>query len=239
MKERKKKITEKPSNVIEGIAFGLSSFVGGVFNGLTDVVTKPIEGAKKNKDTLKGFGKGLLQGLGGAVIKPISGAFDLVSKTAEGVKNSVMDEIILERIRLPRPFYQNFKFIKRFKEKDMKILFLLNNKIEQLKGKNFDYYSSEIYKTPKGDSILLAFLGDGIHIIDIIRSEQKAMLEYSMIKEIKMESNEKIRLYFMKDINQKKSTLIHLNKSSTNGKKIYNKLKDIIDLIVEDRNINE
>ncbi len=235
----KKKITEKPSNVIEGIAFGLSSFVGGVFNGLTDVVTKPIEGAKKNKDTLKGFGKGLLQGLGGAVIKPISGAFDLVSKTAEGVKNSVMDEIILERIRLPRPFYQNFKFIKRFKEKDMKILFLLNNKIEQLKGKNFDYYSSEIYKTPKGDSILLAFLGDGIHIIDIIRSEQKAMLEYSMIKEIKMESNEKIRLYFMKDINQKKSTLIHLNKTSTNGKKIYNKLKDIIDLIVEDRNINE
>ena len=65
------------------------------------------------------------------------------------------------------------------------------------------------------------------------------MLEYSMIKEIKMESNEKIRLYFMKDINQKKSTLIHLNKSSTNGKKIFNKLKDIIDLIVEDRNINE
>ena len=54
-----------------------------------------------------------------------------------------------------------------------------------------------------------------------------------------MESNEKIRLYFMKDINKKKSTLIHLNKSSTNGKKIFNKLKDIIDLIVEDRNINE
>ena len=35
-----------------------------------------------------GLFKGIGQGLVGLVVKPVTGAFDLVSKTAEGVKNT-------------------------------------------------------------------------------------------------------------------------------------------------------
>ena len=63
----------------------------GVFNGVTDVIRKPIEGAKK--ENLKGFSKGIIKGLGGVVLKPISGVFDLVSKTTEGIKNNLNGNI--------------------------------------------------------------------------------------------------------------------------------------------------
>ena len=68
---------DKPKNVIEGIGFGISSMMSGIFYGVTDVVRKPLEGAKKEK--LKGLGKGMLQGLGGLVAKPVSGVVDFIS----------------------------------------------------------------------------------------------------------------------------------------------------------------
>src|SRR5574344_571293 len=43
----KKKITEKPKNVIEGIGYGLSSMAGGVYYGISDIIVKPYEGAKE------------------------------------------------------------------------------------------------------------------------------------------------------------------------------------------------
>jgi vacuolar protein sorting-associated protein 13A/C len=104
-----KKITEKPKNFVEGIGYGISSMAGGIFYGVTDIIRKPVEGAKKDK--LAGFGKGILKGLAGAVAKPISGVLELVSKTTEGIKNTVNDDLIFKMERLPRAFYGKFKYV--------------------------------------------------------------------------------------------------------------------------------
>ena len=231
----KKKVTEKPKNVIEGIGYGLSSMANGFFKGITDVVVKPIEGAQK--DSVKGFGKGLLQGLGGAIIKPISGVFDLVSKTTEGIKNGVNDDISIERIRRPRAFYGKVKFIKSFNEKDANVIELLTNKIEQLKEEKIDYLDSEVYVNHKEESILLVFLTIGIYIIDVVRRELKTHLDYSIIQDVKIENNTKIRLFFTKEVNRKKYTSISLSKKSENIRKIFNKIKDAIDSFSEERNM--
>lgn len=106
----KKKITEKPKNFVEGIGYGLSSMAGGIFYGVTDIVVKPIQGAKKEK--WAGLGKGMLKGLAGVVVKPISGVLELVSKTTEGIKNTVNEDDKLKTERLPRPFYGKFKYVR-------------------------------------------------------------------------------------------------------------------------------
>jgi vacuolar protein sorting-associated protein 13A/C len=83
---------------------------GGIFYGVSEIVVKPLQGAKK--DTWAGFGKGMLQGLAGIVVKPISGVLELVSKTTEGIKNTVNDDNLFKMERLPRAFYGKFQFVK-------------------------------------------------------------------------------------------------------------------------------
>jgi vacuolar protein sorting-associated protein 13A/C len=102
---QKNAIQDRPSNVIEGVGYGLKSAFLGVATGITGVVENPIKGAKK--EGVKGFGKGIYKGLTGLIVKPVSGAFDLVSKTSEGIKNNVSTtkEKKVKRIRRMRPFY--------------------------------------------------------------------------------------------------------------------------------------
>ena len=109
----KKKITERPTNFIEGFGYGISSMASGVCAGVKDVFVKPVEGAQK--DNISGFGKGILQGFGGLVSKPISGFFDLVSKTSEGIKNTIaQDDSELKVERKPRAFYGIHKYVNKF-----------------------------------------------------------------------------------------------------------------------------
>ena len=55
--------------------FGLAR---GVFDGVTGVVWRPIEGAQRNGFT--GFVGGVGVGLVGVVVKPVAGVIDLVNK---------------------------------------------------------------------------------------------------------------------------------------------------------------
>jgi vacuolar protein sorting-associated protein 13A/C len=52
----------------------------GAFDGVTGVVTQPIEGAKKNG--MGGFVTGIGVGLVGLVVKPTAGVIDLVNKVS-------------------------------------------------------------------------------------------------------------------------------------------------------------
>lgn len=84
-------------------------------SGITGVYQQPIEGAKK-----KGFGgflTGTLKGVTGLITKPVSGTLDLLSKTADGIKNTpkaiVNDNEPKEHwVWLPRVFYTNEQIIK-------------------------------------------------------------------------------------------------------------------------------
>lgn len=110
----KKKITEKPKNFVEGLGYGITSMASGLISGVSDVITKPIEGAKK--ESVSGFGKGVLKGIGGLFAKPISGVLELVSKTSEGIKNTIIkDDLSFRPDRKPRVFYGRFKHVSKIK----------------------------------------------------------------------------------------------------------------------------
>jgi vacuolar protein sorting-associated protein 13A/C len=55
-----------------------------VFDGVTGIVRKPIEGAKK--EGVEGFFKGVGKGLVGVVTRPTSGVIDFASSSFEGIK---------------------------------------------------------------------------------------------------------------------------------------------------------
>ena len=58
--------------------------VQGVFDGVTGIVRKPVEGAKQ--EGVGGFFKGVGKGLVGVVTRPASGVVDFAASSFEGVK---------------------------------------------------------------------------------------------------------------------------------------------------------
>ncbi|XP_076814167.1 intermembrane lipid transfer protein VPS13A-like isoform X3 [Clavelina lepadiformis] len=97
-RQRLEEKNRQPADVTEGLARGGKSLVMGVFSGVTGIVTKPIEGAKK--DGAAGFFKGIGKGLIGVVARPVSGVIDLASSTFEGIQK-VAD--MSEEVRKIRP----------------------------------------------------------------------------------------------------------------------------------------
>jgi len=79
-------ISERPQHVVDGIGYGLKGFGKSLLSGVTGVVEKPLEGAKKKG--IGGFFSGTLKGAAGLITKPVSGTFDFIAKTADGIKNT-------------------------------------------------------------------------------------------------------------------------------------------------------
>eukprot|EP00755_Sulcionema_specki_P021681 Sspe_Gene.74709::Locus_46686_Transcript_4_4_Confidence_0.429_Length_2171::g.74709::m.74709/K19525/VPS13A_C; vacuolar protein sorting-associated protein 13A/C len=97
-KERQERAETHPRHIVEGIAGGAQSLAIGLGEGLSGIITKPVEGAREG-----GMG-GLIQGVGrglmGAVFKPVSGVLDMAAKTTEGMRNMVA--VAAVRMRPPR-----------------------------------------------------------------------------------------------------------------------------------------
>ena len=97
----------KPRHVVQGLVTGSAGLGRGVMEGLTGLISAPIEGAQSEGVT--GFVKGLGKGVVGAVVKPTAGMFDLATRTAEGIANtfdfleeSRGDASQSDRVRPPR-----------------------------------------------------------------------------------------------------------------------------------------
>ena len=73
--------------MVEGVGFGCQTAVDSILSGISGLVKRPyIEGKRHG---FKGFLGGVWSGTTGVILKPISGGLDLISKTAEGMKNTV------------------------------------------------------------------------------------------------------------------------------------------------------
>lgn len=70
---------KKPKHFFEGLEKGGRAVFHGFKEGITGVVTKPIEQTKKSGAI--GLVKGVGQGLAGLVVKPVTGIVDFASKT--------------------------------------------------------------------------------------------------------------------------------------------------------------
>ena len=228
----RKNMMNKPKNLVEGIGFGLSSMMNGIFYGVTDVVRKPLEGAKK--DNLKGFGKGVLQGLGGLVSKPVSGVVDLISKTTDGFKNTwVFENDQIMQQRYPRPFYGKFKNIKFYNWIDAEVIYKINQIIPCFKKNIFsEYIGSLIYQNEKGEINLLVFGVNEFYLIEVSRFELILKLKYENIKTVYSDEKFNVRIEFKKKVNKKMKTSIKISKDQ---KEVLS--KKIIKLFKESLNV--
>ena len=218
----RKKMMDKPKNVIEGIGFGISSMMSGIFYGVTDVVRKPLEGAKKEK--LKGLGKGMLQGLGGLVAKPVSGVVDFISKTTDGIKNTwnFSDENIIQQ-RFPRPFYGKFKCIRFYNWNDAKVIYSVNKYIPDFKKRIFNEYIGCIsYEIDKGELNLLVFGVNEFYLIKQARFELINKVSYESIDKVYIDEKNYVRIDFHQKINGKTRTSIKIH--GPNKEKIAQKI---------------
>jgi len=106
VKKRQINQRKQPKNALSGAGQGVFALGKGIFDGVTGIVVKPVQGVRK--DGAKGFAKGLGQGIVGVAVKPVAGVFEAVSKTSEGIKNTTTyfdKDKVLRRIRpFPRLF---------------------------------------------------------------------------------------------------------------------------------------
>ncbi|EPR79417.1 Vacuolar protein sorting-associated protein MRS6, partial [Spraguea lophii 42_110] len=71
--------------------------ISDIVDGLTGLIKKPVDGAKKG---VKGFFKGIGKGIAGVIAKPIVGIVGFSTKITEAVKDVVEEKI--ERVEYPR-----------------------------------------------------------------------------------------------------------------------------------------
>ena len=123
-----------PKGVIDGTVTGLKKGIGELSSGLTGVVTKPIEEAKKGG--VFGFIKGVGSGILGVALSPVNTVLALGKNLTEGIANS---EIINSK-----------KTLKRFREPRVLCKFLLimpygsKEELESRKGIKYKYKDIEI-----------------------------------------------------------------------------------------------
>jgi vacuolar protein sorting-associated protein 13A/C len=102
-KKRRDALNKRPQTMQEGIARGGKGLVMGVFDGVTGVVMKPVQGAKD--EGVGGFFKGLGKGAVGLVARPTAGIVDFASGTFDSVKRAT--ELSDEEKKLRAPRYMN------------------------------------------------------------------------------------------------------------------------------------
>ncbi|XP_061592670.1 intermembrane lipid transfer protein VPS13C isoform X5 [Cololabis saira] len=84
--KRREEMNRPPRDFGESLAKGGKGLLKGFVGGVTGIVTKPVEGAKK--EGAAGFFKGIGKGLVGVVAQPTGGIVDMASSTFQGIQRA-------------------------------------------------------------------------------------------------------------------------------------------------------
>ncbi|KAM9860925.1 intermembrane lipid transfer protein VPS13C [Aulostomus maculatus] len=84
--KRREEMNRPPKDFGESLAKGGKGLLKGVVSGVTGIVTKPVEGAKK--EGTAGFFKGIGKGLVGVVARPTGSIVDMASSTFQGIQRA-------------------------------------------------------------------------------------------------------------------------------------------------------
>jgi hypothetical protein len=98
---RRARALDRPANIATGFMYGLRDLSGGLYGGVTGILSQPFRGAKR--DGLVGLVRGIGVGVLGVVVKPAVGVVDLATRTTEGLRN-MSDDNTARRVRVPRAF---------------------------------------------------------------------------------------------------------------------------------------
>ena len=85
----------RPSNIKSGVASGAEKLGNGLFDAVSGVFLKPIEGAQQGG--LEGFAKGMGQGLLGLAAKPAVGVLSFATDSADGMKHTITQKAKIGR----------------------------------------------------------------------------------------------------------------------------------------------
>ncbi|XP_013913637.1 PREDICTED: vacuolar protein sorting-associated protein 13C-like [Thamnophis sirtalis] len=98
--KRREEMGRQPRDFGDSLAKGGKGFLRGVVGGVTGMVTKPVEGAKK--EGAAGFFKGIGKGLVGVVARPTGGIIDMASSTFQGIQRVAESTEEVSSLRPPR-----------------------------------------------------------------------------------------------------------------------------------------
>ncbi|UKK01084.2 hypothetical protein MACK_001897 [Theileria orientalis] len=124
----KKRSTAKEVTSIKDGLYSAGKTIGEGLFSLTNIVTKPIEGAQK--EGVEGFIKGLGKGLLGSIVKPIDKVGIAVSQVSRGIKANISKEekFLVDQCRKPRMLWGEFAQIRGYSTQDAEIRDLLGVK---------------------------------------------------------------------------------------------------------------
>ncbi|XP_055946551.1 intermembrane lipid transfer protein Vps13-like isoform X4 [Argiope bruennichi] len=139
-KKRRQNISRRPQDFAHGIAESGKGLFMGVFDGVTGIVTKPIEGAREGG--VGGFFKGVGKGLIGFVVRPTAGVVDFASGSLDAVKRATQVSDEVKRLRVPR-FIKPDGIIRAYVRREAEGNKLLQE-VEKGKYSNTDVYLAHV-----------------------------------------------------------------------------------------------
>ncbi|POI30227.1 hypothetical protein CIB84_006023 [Bambusicola thoracicus] len=103
--KRREEMGRQPRDFSDSLAKGGKGFLRGVVGGVTGIITKPVEGAKK--EGAAGFFKGIGKGLVGVVARPTGGIVDMASSTFQGIQRVAESTEEVPNLRPPRFIHED------------------------------------------------------------------------------------------------------------------------------------
>ncbi|XP_062947628.1 intermembrane lipid transfer protein VPS13C isoform X2 [Cynocephalus volans] len=135
--KRREEMGRQPKDLGDSLARGGKGFLRGVVGGVTGIITKPVEGAKK--EGAAGFFKGIGKGLVGAVARPTGGIIDMASSTFQGIQRAAESTEEVSRLRPPRLIHDD-GIIRPYDRQESEGYDLFENHIKKLEGETYQYH---------------------------------------------------------------------------------------------------
>ncbi|KAM5292524.1 intermembrane lipid transfer protein VPS13C [Ctenodactylus gundi] len=135
--KRREEMGRQPKDFGDSLAKGGKGFLRGVVGGVTGIITKPVEGAKK--EGAAGFFKGIGKGLVGAVARPTGGIIDMASSTFQGIQRAAESTEEVSSLRPPR-LIQEDGIIRPYDRQESEGYNLFENHLKKLEGETYRYH---------------------------------------------------------------------------------------------------
>ncbi|XP_072472489.1 intermembrane lipid transfer protein VPS13C isoform X1 [Notamacropus eugenii] len=135
--KRREEMGRQPKDFGDSLAKGGKGFLRGVVGGVTGIITKPMEGAKK--EGAAGFFKGIGKGLVGAVARPTGGIIDMASSTFQGIQRAAESTEDVSSLRPPRLIHED-GIIRPYDRRESEGHDLFENRIKKLDSETYQYH---------------------------------------------------------------------------------------------------
>nr|XP_051678303.1 intermembrane lipid transfer protein VPS13C isoform X2 [Oryctolagus cuniculus] len=135
--KRREEMGRQPRDFGDSLARGGKGFLRGVVGGVTGIITKPVEGAKK--EGAAGFFKGIGKGLVGAVARPTGGIIDMASSTFQGIQRAAESTEEVCSLRPPRLIHED-GVIRPYDRQESEGYDLFENQVKKMEEETYLYH---------------------------------------------------------------------------------------------------